>query len=172
MERHKEQIICPNCGKVQEAIVEQKIPFWSYVHECKNCNYIITESEWNRVRKPLVFHLKKIWFDKIKSGEKTHEFRSVEKWKKQICQYFIRSGIASSFKYNIEKGKRECILFPLLYNGGLIELCCGYPGRGEKEKWLTGKIVAITANVSGLETDLKIDEPVFDIKFELITKGV
>ncbi|MBN2664247.1 MAG: hypothetical protein JXR68_11405 [Bacteroidales bacterium] len=26
------------------------------------------------------------WFDKIKSGEKTHEYRSVEKWEKRIKQ--------------------------------------------------------------------------------------
>ena len=26
------------------------------------------------------------WFDKIKSGEKTHEYRSVEKWEKRLKQ--------------------------------------------------------------------------------------
>ena len=171
METHIERIICPNCGSVQEATVEHYVPFWSYVHECENCDYVILESEWRRIKKLLVFHLKKVWFDKIKSGEKTHEFRTVRLWKKQICNYFISNGMSDSFKCCVENGRRIAFLLPQLQNDGLIELCCGYPSRNEKEKWLIAKIKAITINVPGLETDLKVDEPVFDIEFELI-KGV
>ena len=42
---HIERIVCPSCGKVQDATVEHTWPWWSYVHEC-DCGYIIGESEW------------------------------------------------------------------------------------------------------------------------------
>ena len=43
----QEQIVCPNCERIQEATVtfDESMPFPSYVHECE-CGYIITESEW------------------------------------------------------------------------------------------------------------------------------
>lgn len=46
---HKERIRCPNCGKVQTAIVEHLVPFNDYTHQCKSCGYWITESEWEKV---------------------------------------------------------------------------------------------------------------------------
>lgn len=46
---HKEKIQCPECDEIQEAVVEHTVIWNSYVHECKNCKYIITESEWNKV---------------------------------------------------------------------------------------------------------------------------
>ena len=46
---HTEHVICPGCGKVESAIVEHTLPFYSYVHEC-NCGYVITESEWEEVK--------------------------------------------------------------------------------------------------------------------------
>jgi C4-type Zn-finger protein len=46
MEQHTETIKCPECNAIQEATVLHTIPFWTYVHECKKCKYIITESEW------------------------------------------------------------------------------------------------------------------------------
>lgn len=45
----KEKIKCPECGTIQEAEVEQSIPWWIYIHECEKCKYIIMESEWIRV---------------------------------------------------------------------------------------------------------------------------
>lgn len=37
----------------------------------------------------LTFNLKKVWFDKIKSGEKTHEYREAKQyWVKRFCKYF------------------------------------------------------------------------------------
>jgi transcription elongation factor Elf1 len=44
---YTEKIKCPNCNTVQEATVERTIPFYTYVHECVNCQYVILESEWN-----------------------------------------------------------------------------------------------------------------------------
>lgn len=54
-----EIIICPECNKLQKAKVEQIIPFPIYIHNCKKCNYIIMESEWQTVK---TSHIKKkIW---------------------------------------------------------------------------------------------------------------
>ena len=48
-EEHTEIIICPNCHNRQTAKVAHTQPFWSYVHECDVCDFIIGESEWDRV---------------------------------------------------------------------------------------------------------------------------
>lgn len=49
MQSHTETIQCCECGTIQEATVEQTIIFDVYVHQCTNCQHIITESEWNKV---------------------------------------------------------------------------------------------------------------------------
>jgi len=45
------RIKCPECSIVQDAVEELFYgdPFWSYVHNCTNCKYVIMESEWNKV---------------------------------------------------------------------------------------------------------------------------
>jgi hypothetical protein len=53
MEHHFENIKCAECGKVQQAIVEHSEPFYTYVHTCVSCGYVIMESEWNRLTEPL-----------------------------------------------------------------------------------------------------------------------
>ena len=45
-EKHEEEIICPECGRKQVAVVEHTIPFYTYIHECIYCEEIITESDW------------------------------------------------------------------------------------------------------------------------------
>lgn len=47
---HTEKIRCPECGTVQEATVEHTVPFYSYVHHCEKCGFIIMESEWEVVK--------------------------------------------------------------------------------------------------------------------------
>lgn len=44
-----ESIVCPECGCIQFAKVLDTIPFNTYIHECLKCEYIIMESEWQRV---------------------------------------------------------------------------------------------------------------------------
>jgi uncharacterized Zn finger protein len=46
MTTHTEKIRCPECKTEQEAKVLHTFPFYSYVHECTECGYIIMESEW------------------------------------------------------------------------------------------------------------------------------
>lgn len=47
-------IKCPECGKVQDAEVTY-FPEWPwhpvYVHECEECGYIITESDWYSLKR-------------------------------------------------------------------------------------------------------------------------
>jgi hypothetical protein len=45
---HEEVIECPECNTEQIATVEHTIPWYSYVHECRECEHIIMESEWNK----------------------------------------------------------------------------------------------------------------------------
>lgn len=96
----------------------------------------------------LTFNLKKEWFEKIKSGEKTHEYREWNwYWAKRISNAIIR---------NNEK-------FPIP--------CCfklGYPPRNDKHRILYANIICIKNLISGINTDLKTANRVFDIEFELI----
>lgn len=49
-EQHDEVIECPECSTINNAIVLETVPFWSYVHYCINCNYCIMESEWKEIK--------------------------------------------------------------------------------------------------------------------------
>jgi phage FluMu protein Com len=46
---HIELIKCPECNTIQEAKVEHSIPWNTYIHHCKWCEYVIMESEWDKV---------------------------------------------------------------------------------------------------------------------------
>ena len=98
----------------------------------------------------LTFNLKKQWFDKIKRGEKTHEYREVkEYWTKRLFEHYYIYGIKSCNE------KEEC------------ELVCGYASKDDKGKRLNAKIKSISI-VNGKNTDLAVDRDVYDIEFELI----
>jgi len=49
IEHHLETIRCPNCGAIRTATVQHTYPFWMFVHHCDECDYNITDSEWERV---------------------------------------------------------------------------------------------------------------------------
>lgn len=94
----------------------------------------------------LIFNLKKEWFEKIKSGEKTHEYREVKPyWTTRIFNEIARCS---------SNGQRylEC-LFVNAYN---------------YSDTLTGHIIYVDKRECGIDTDLKIDKPVYDLAFELI----
>lgn len=96
----------------------------------------------------LVFRLKKEWFDKIKSGEKTHEYRKMtDYWKTRM---YNAIDLAHKGGYNL-----ECLL------------TLGYPTADEKDKILKAEILTVIQNIDGKTTDLKCDEPVFDIEIRL-----
>lgn len=97
----------------------------------------------------LIFNLKKEWFEKIKSGEKTHEYREVKPyWTKRIkkARAYLNTMTMLGISCTI-----DCI-FRL-----------GYSVKNE----LYGSIKSINI-VDGKNTDLKIDKSVYDIEFELI----
>ena len=48
----KVRIKCPECGTMQDAIVEHTLPFSTYVHFCEKCGYVIMESEWEEIKEP------------------------------------------------------------------------------------------------------------------------
>lgn len=99
----------------------------------------------------LVFNLKSKWYDKINSGEKSHEYREVKPyWTKRI-ENFIRENLSGSeFSYPF------------------IEFRKGYPKKDSSDYFVI-KVKSITI-VNGLNTDLKIDKPVYDIELDLATR--
>lgn len=89
----------------------------------------------------LTFNLKKEWFEKIKLGEKTHEYREVkEYWVKRLNNY-----INHPFRYNMIKFKK------------------GYLKGNELYAYV--KEIKI---INGKNTDLALNKDVFDIEFKLI----
>lgn len=117
----------------------------------------------------LTFNLKKEWFEKIKSGEKTHEYREQTKyWIKRISNLFINAEVKRQFLISIETGFTFESKQKYLKDKGIIIFACGYPKKENKAKRLLAKIKNIRTNIDGNESDLEINEPVFDIEFELI----
>lgn len=115
----------------------------------------------------LTFNLKKEWFEKIKSGEKTHEYRVMsEHWNKRFTNLFKKNGAIvalNSLRRSIINGKST-----ELYPDFPIEFVLGYAKKNDTNKRLKGHMICLTTQVNGLKTDLKINKPVYDIEFELI----
>ena len=110
----------------------------------------------------LTFNLNKKWFDKIKSGEKTHEYREVKPYWSRRIDNFLKQ-----YQYLDEDDEYSAIIFDDLH----CEFVCGYAAKNDRTKHLKAKILSITIK-NGLDTDLKIDTDVFDIEFELIKGGI
>lgn len=98
----------------------------------------------------LILRLKKEWFEKIKSGEKTHEYRKYDYWYSRIHKAWDRA------KAN---NKDLCIKF-----------ICGYPKKNSVQEFQKSLIVKVEdiSVVPGHDTDLKINELVVDIKFSVL----
>ncbi len=99
----------------------------------------------------LTFILKKKWYDKIKSGEKTIEYREVKPyWDNRIQKEMKRFG---STLFLREKGDFvKFILIPLE-----CKLRLGYTNKYMKANITYIKII------DGIDTDLAIDKPVYAI---------
>lgn len=99
----------------------------------------------------LVFNLKKEWFEKIKSGEKIHEYREAkEYWFRRL--FLFSKSLCRQTAIPLHS---ECVFV------------CGYASKDDKEKRLKAKIKSISI-INGKDTDLAVDKDVFDIEFELI----
>ena len=112
----------------------------------------------------LIFNLKKEWFEKIKRGEKTHEYREAKQyWHKRIIS---QNGLFLHIN-------NSC--FSLVTKNGIFsdnlnldcEFVCGYPKKDDKEKRLKAKIKSIKI-INGKKTDIAIDKLVYDIEFKLL----
>ena len=106
----------------------------------------------------LTFNLKKEWFDKIKSGEKTHEYREEKSyWNRRIFNELLDRAEIENKVINASENLDNVYCF----------FVCGYAKSNDKNKRLLAKIKSIKI-INGKNTDLKIDKPVYDIEFELI----
>lgn len=110
----------------------------------------------------LVFNLKKEWFDKIKSGEKTHEYREYKPYWKNRLEKCIGADFSAT---RLRHGNIIVIEYP-----HFISFVCGYAKKEDKTKSLKARLTTIRL-IDGRETDLKITKPVYDIEFELIKDG-
>lgn len=55
MKKHTNLIECPECKRIQKAQIELTYPWFSFVHKCTRCKYIIMESEWNKINFKMKF---------------------------------------------------------------------------------------------------------------------
>lgn len=96
----------------------------------------------------LTFNLKRKWFEKIKSGEKTKEYRIAnDYWNKRLYHQW-------------KKYRFKWTGIPVLFK-------LGYPKNDDTNKILKGYITGIDRLFDGLDTDLNTKEEVFEIRFEL-----
>lgn len=101
----------------------------------------------------LIFTLKKEWYEKIRSGEKTVEFREVKPyWTKRLKKEVGESCLDEFFERN-EVGSWIHI--------GLDHVPCVLR-LGYTRKSMTAEIAKVEV-VDGKDTDLKIDRPVYAI---------
>ena len=98
----------------------------------------------------LIFPLKKEWYEKIKSGEKTIEYREVKPyWTERLNSCFIIP--AASL---LLEGIRKELTFNYVFS---CKLRLGYT-----KEYLSARIIKIEI-VDGKYTDLHIDKPVYAI---------
>lgn len=102
----------------------------------------------------LIFHLKKKWFEKIKTGEKTHEYREVGYyWLTRLRKYVNNIDWHNNFS---QKTYFTCLF------------CLGYPSNNDYSGKRILAVVKKISVVDGKNTDLQYDGKVFDIEFELL----
>ena len=90
----------------------------------------------------MIFPLKKEWYEKIKNGEKTVEYREVKDyWTTRL----------NSTIYFLKQGKERHCFFQFGYN----------------PKTRLSAVISEIEIVDGMNTDLKIDKKVYAIHFRL-----
>lgn len=102
----------------------------------------------------LIFVLKKEWYEKIKSGEKTIEYREVKPyWSKRI-----NKEIASKLEPMTKVGEGHIFCKHYIEHPCLLRL-------GYTKQYMKAFISEIEI-VNGKDTDLHIDKPVYAIHFK------
>ena len=104
----------------------------------------------------LTFSLKKEWYEKIKSGEKTVEYREVKPY--WTRRFYNENGGESSAMV-----EENVFAEPLLVGQAVVFLTMECKLRlGYTNKYMTAYIPKIEV-VDGKDTDLHIDKPVYAI---------
>ena len=104
----------------------------------------------------LIFPVKKEWYEKIKSGEKTIEYREVKPyWTRRLERAEFRGG---NIYWDFNKTIFENFSAPCFFRLGYT--------KERLEAWIT-KIEV----VDGKDTDLHIDKPVYAIHFKDVREG-
>ena len=102
----------------------------------------------------LTFNLKKQWFEKIKSGEKTHEYREVKPyWTKRLANFL-----------DLQVEDFKVLEYSTLLLNDYPYFCFRLAYTSE---YLEAYIIAIS-KINGKNTDLAIDKDVYDIAFKLV----
>lgn len=106
----------------------------------------------------LTFNLKKQWFDKIKSGEKTHEYREVKPyWTNRLANFL-----------DLQDEDFKVLEYSKLIFQDYLYFCFRL---GYTKEYLEAYIVSL-AKVNGKNTDLAVDKNVYDIEFCLVRDDV
>lgn len=122
----------------------------------------------------LIFNLKKEWYEKIKSGEKTIEYREAKPyWSKRIFNDFKRGLIdryPSSEKqlknFSYQEALEIAKIDPVVFDPADAFTLQGLFRLGYGREKLSATITKIEI-VDGKDTDLHIDKPVYAIHFYL-----
>ena len=111
----------------------------------------------------LTFPLKKEWYEKIKSGEKTIEYREIKPyWTKRIALNFFRPMFGLYSPEEVFK-KVSSLGFSQQFDACVMPYCA--LRLGYTRKIMTAYISLIQV-VDGKDTDLHIDKPVYAIHFQ------
>jgi hypothetical protein len=109
----------------------------------------------------LTFNVKKVWFDKIKSGEKTHEYREFKEYWTRIFKKEFGELDFSVIELRFGNPKTFPMQHKICFMNGMIS--------ENKKPRIYAKLKSISLK-HGMETDLKFNGPVYDIEFELEKK--
>ena len=115
----------------------------------------------------LIFPLKKEWYEKIKSGEKTIEYREVKPyWTRRIVLNFFRPMFGLYSPEEVFK-KVSSLGFSQQFDGCNMPYCA--LRLGYTRKMITARISRIEV-INGKDTDLHIDKPVYAIHLTNVTE--
>ena len=107
----------------------------------------------------LIFTLKKEWYEKIRRGEKTVEYRELKPyWTSRIRHELIRHEFSRQFVPQFDRDGKAACLFDCAIRLGYTKQC------------LKAEIVKIVI-VDGKYTDLAIDAPVYAIHLADVREG-
>lgn len=107
----------------------------------------------------LIFPLKKQWYDKIKSGEKTIEYREVKLyWIKRINKAIQKHNFSHNYTA-VDFSKADALTKNIIFT---ISMPCYLQLGYKPETRLKANVTKIEI-VNGKNTDLAIDKPVYAI---------